>query len=226
VGRPSVRQGITVFWDVDDTLVDTFDAKVRAFSEGLGIATSQRASVEQIHKDFPGLTRRNKIQQILIQQGTKMDPHQSLDELEKDVSRALLKQLNDLRPVPGAMDTLAKLRENRTLVALSAMPCRDLDPLLAMCHLASFFDHIEGNVGDKAQWVADFLEGNRGCVVGDSRNDLAAAMHNRLPFIQVALHGQASFPESFACVPDLMEGSVVIERALRASRTSRHVIHL
>jgi phosphoglycolate phosphatase-like HAD superfamily hydrolase len=192
-----------VILDCDGVILESVDAKTRAFGELFAPygPEAARAAVAH-HLAHGGVSRFEKFRHIFRQHLGR--------ELPQDEERALGERFSELcyrevlaAPfVPGAREFIEQAGACAALYVASGTPEPELLEIFRQRGLAGLFRGVFGSPANKAAIIADILarEGvgpREAIMVGDSTTDLEAALATDVRFF-----GRGAFPGQ-ACADDL-----------------------
>ncbi len=128
-----------VLWDMDGTLVDSEEYHWLSWRDIMateGVAITH----EQFLKTFG--QRNDSILPLWLKAGTSAEHMERVGDSKEELYRKLVHQ-GDLKPLPGVMEWVRRLREQgwRQAVASSA-PRKNIEVVLEVIGLAGFFDAL------------------------------------------------------------------------------------
>lgn len=197
-----------IFFDVDGVLIDSMDIKGNAFASAFDGHPELRGDIIALHYANAGVTRSEKI--ALILRGV-LGVEPSPEEIQARVSafgEAIVPAVIAAPEILGAGDAVARWAEVCELHAVSATPHEELGQVFAGRNLTSRFTSISGWPPAKSVLIDSIvrrrrLDRSRCVLVGDSREDYAAAQSNGLAFVQVRADGESDFAPGIESIADL-----------------------
>lgn len=211
-----------IFFDVDGVLIDSLDVKGRAFVGVFSDYPERHTEIMDFHLAHGGVTRGKKIEMIFrLIHGR--DP--TFDEIEIRVALFTSLVVDAVIAAPeirGASEALANWSSQIPLHAVSATPTEELVFILEQREMTRFFTSVHGWPPDKSKTVQRMIDEHgyepKSCVlVGDSKEDFAAAKKTGIHFVQVSLNPLTDFVESESVIRDLDGLSSAIESVLQRS---------
>ncbi|MEO1488383.1 MAG: HAD family hydrolase [Pseudomonadota bacterium] len=198
-----------VFFDFDGVVVDSVDAKIKAFGELYApFGDDVRRAVEEYQRAVPGETRFEKIPRF----------HRELlgEELSAEETQIWCNRLSDIvleqivacPLLPDVIDVLSLLaRRGIAAHVVSGTPQDELCIIAERKGLAPFFESLRGAPERKAPIVRDILSSSgfkaADCLfIGDAMTDYNAARETGTAFLGCAPDGTGPFPE----------GTIVVKR--------------
>ncbi len=209
-----------IFFDVDGVLIDSMEIKGNAFAIAFDDHPELRDDIIALHYANAGVTRSEKIALILREVlGVEPSP-EAIQARVAAFGEAVVTAVIAAPEILGAGDAVAKWAEVCELHAVSATPNEELGRIFAGRNLTSSFTSISGWPPAKSVLIDSIvrrrgLDRSRCILVGDSREDHAAAQSNGLAFIQVRAAGEADFTVGGEAIADLRELDRAINRVLR-----------
>jgi phosphoglycolate phosphatase-like HAD superfamily hydrolase len=198
-----------VFFDFDGVIADSTDVKIRAFSALFaadGPAVQQ--AVIRYHVDNGGMPRHEKIRHCFaVLAGHPLD-ETGLEQAGRTFSSLVLDEVVAAPLIPGALETLEKLRQSGIpAFVVSGTPGDEMRLIVERKGLASFFLEVHGSPQVKPAIVSEIFarhcyRPDRCLFVGDALADYRAAKANGLHFLGIVPTGQASiFPPEIPTSP-------------------------
>lgn len=206
-----------IFFDVDGVLIDSMDIKGEAFATAFADRPDLHDAIVALHHAHGGVTRTAKIA-LISRSLLGVDPTSA--ELEARVAafrEAVVTQVVAAPEIAGAAEAVARWSARTQLHAVSATPADELQQIFDLRGMTAWFTTVQGWPPAKADSVdatitARGLDRARCILVGDSREDHAAAQATRIRFIQVRSAGVPEFGSGIESIPDLTE----LDRAIGA----------
>ncbi|MEZ0391612.1 MAG: HAD family hydrolase [Pseudobdellovibrionaceae bacterium] len=180
----------TVFFDFDGVLLDTLEAKGRAFQKVFSRFGGKVADqVYDFHLNHGGLNRKQKIQECHRRFVGSEISEELLNEMLSLLATEMQNQLFSCVPVSGALQFMKSHREagGRAWV-VSAAPENEIKDLCVHFGYAPYLEGIHGFPNPKSEQMkkvlAQFSLNHKNCVmIGDAQEDLKAALENQVPFL-------------------------------------------
>ena len=211
-----------IFFDVDGVLIDSMDVKGRAFVGTFSDHPERHTEIMDFHVAHGGVTRGKKIE-LIFRFIYGRDP--TFDELEVRVAlftSLVVDAVIAASEIQGASAALANWSSQIPLHAVSATPSKELVYILEQREMTRFFTSVHGWPPEKTETVQRLID-ERGyepelCVlVGDSKEDFAAAKKTGIHFVQVSRNPLTDFVESESVIRNLDGLSSAIESVLQRS---------
>lgn len=208
-----------IFFDVDGVLIDSMDIKAEAFAGAFADRPDLRDAIFALHHANGGVTRSAKIA-LIFRNLLKVEPTPGdIDERVAAFSDAVVTQVVAAPAIEGADDAVAHWSGLTELHAVSATPDDELKRIFDSRGMTELFATVQGCPPAKADLVDATivqrgLDRARCVLVGDSREDHAAAQATGIAFIQVRPAGVPVFAHGVASIPDLRELDQAISAAL------------
>lgn len=187
-----------MFFDFDGTLVDSVDAKRRAFFDLFPRTERYAEIVEKVLRDDPDSSRYIVIPRIVeAMEGLEVDRPITFDPqlLIEQYGEAVLREVRSAPELPGATSLLESLRLAGVKLFLSSNTPRDaLMSLVESRGWKEYFVDTAGYPQSKDQFVRETLESrgapkNRAAFVGDGVSDERAAKSNGIDFLAIRANG-------------------------------------
>ncbi|MGH8249553.1 MAG: HAD family hydrolase [Steroidobacteraceae bacterium] len=177
-----------VFWDFDGVIKDSVSVKARAFHAlFLPYGREVAEKVLEHHLANCGMSRYEKLPLYLNWAGLGASDRVIQDFAAK-FSDAVEDAVVQSAWVPGVQTVLATGSETSKFVLITATPQAEIERILERLAIRRFFAQIVGAPIRKAAGIsaalADFgVQPECALVIGDSREDLAAAQQCGVPFL-------------------------------------------
>lgn len=217
MSAPSPGQPLdAIFFDVDGVLIDSMGVKGEAFADTFPEKPHMRGAILNHHAAQGGVNRIRKLADLhIVVFGREASPTE-LEERIRSYELHVEARVVAAQEMPGAGEALAFWSERVPMHAVSASPGAELHRILAKRGIASFFKTISGYPPEKHVLISnvlttDGLDAKRCVLVGDSRQDLAAANRTGLRFVQMAKCPQDAFVNSAHVITDLRRLATVLE---------------
>lgn len=169
-------------FDCDGTLLQTVDAKTRAFEQvGSLISPEAGAALAAWHRANGGVNRTEKFAWLYRNfLGREITPEETrkLCDLFEDCG---LSNIHASEPVPGVLKALEAWQGKIPMRVASGAPQKELEQLLRAKGLHRYFDAIHGYPPGKREQLRTAIRGAGASayttvMTGDSQSDLDAAM--------------------------------------------------
>lgn len=177
-----------VFWDFDGVIKDSVPVKSKGY-EKLFLPYGREIvnRVNQHHEDHGGVSRYKKIPLYLSWAGEPASPNQ-VKEFCNRYSLLVRQAVIDSPWVPGVQEYLRSNHENQFFILITATPQEEIEKILKVLELTSFFREIHGAPKTKGDTANDVLKRlgfspDQALIVGDSGTDLEAAKKNNIAFL-------------------------------------------
>ncbi len=212
----------TIFFDVDGVLIDSMGVKGRAFVGAFSDFPERHTEILDFHLAHGGVTRGKKIE-LIFRLINGRNP--TFDELETRVALFTSFVVDAVIAAPeiqGASEALANWAAQIPLHAVSATPSEELVHILEQREMTHFFSSVHGWPPEKTETMQGLID-ERGyepelCVlVGDSKEDFAAAKKTGIHFVQVSRTPLTDFVEPGSIIRDLDGLSPAIASVLHRS---------
>lgn len=183
-----MKERSVLFWDFDGVIKESVEIKSHAYVALFAqFGEKVVAQIRSHHEAHGGMSRFEKIPLYLSWSG------QSSDAAE--VARYCLRFAHTVRErvidspwVPGAREYLEQNHSRQCCVVLTATPQEEIEGILAVLQIASWFREVHGAPTPKAQAIAATLSrwqypASKALVIGDSWSDYEAARGARVDFL-------------------------------------------
>lgn len=179
-----------VLWDFDGVILDSMDIRTLGFKQVLkDYPKEQVDQLIKFHKDNGGLSRYVKFDYLFKEIRREKDYDELVQEMAAQYSEIMLKNIASKERL--IKEVLKFIEENHHLYNMHIVSGSDEDELRHLCkklELTKFFISIKGSPTPKIQLVADLLRNynyqkQETCLIGDSVNDLEAALENGIEFL-------------------------------------------
>ena len=213
---PKLNQPEAIFFDVDGVLIDSLAIKGDAFSRAFSDYPEAREEILAFHLSLGGVTRSEKITRLFRLIVGREPSTQEVSDRMRQFSSSVFEGVVAAPEIPGAYAALKEWSEKVPLHAVSATPTDELRRILDRRNIAKFFTSIHGWPPEKGSTVREVIamRGYRSsaCIlVGDSREDLHAAIATNVQFIQVSPLAASKFDESDVVISDLLGITAAVE---------------
>ena len=197
-----------ILLDVDGVLIDSLRVKGEAFATAFADRPDLHDEIVALHLASGGVNRIEKISRMHVLAFGRQPTEGELTVRVDAFAAAVRDGVIAAPEIPGAEAALRAWSGVVPLHAVSATPQDELDAILEARGIASLLTSVEGWPPGKSDLVGGLLERRRyrpqRCVVvGDSREDLAAATSNDTLFIQVSSTHATDLPEATTVIRDL-----------------------
>lgn len=197
-----------IFFDVDGVLIDSMSVKGEAFAGAFADYPEERPRIMDFHHRHGGVTRSEKLRQLFTMVLHREPSDAELADRVAAFGDAVRDAVIAAPEIPGANAAVERWGSTTDLHAISATPDDELQVIFAARGLTGHFKSVQGWPPMKAQYLAAVIDDrgyqrDRCIMVGDSSEDLRAALEVGVPFIQVLGPSGDEFPEADACVADL-----------------------
>lgn len=208
-----------ILFDVDGVLIDSLTVKGEAFADVFDDIPDSRQTVVDFHLAHGGVTRSVKIANLHQQLLGIAPDSQDLDVRVRRFAERVRQRVIDAPEVPGARAALERWSERCPLHAVSATPNDEVFEILAARGVAGFFMSIHGWPPAKGDIVVSVLEQNtyeprQTILVGDSHEDLTAALHAGAQFVHFQAPGAPSLEGTHQVISRHTQLDRAIEQAL------------
>jgi phosphoglycolate phosphatase-like HAD superfamily hydrolase len=190
-----------VFWDFDGVIKESVQIKTAAFRKlFLPFGEDIACQVTRHHLAHGGMSRFEKLPLYLKWAGLDVDA-----KLVAEFCRRFAGSVEDVVVeaawVPGVIEFLDRHHENKIFVLVTATPQREIESIVHRLSLGKYFDRIHGAPIAKAAAIRETLAGQgieaaAALMIGDSKEDLAAADQSGVPFLY------RRSPENPGSIPD------------------------
>ena len=200
-----------VAFDFDGTLVRSNKLKKACFYEVAARLPGAAATLDDLFARHPELDRHGMFRALLAALPARVVATVSADKLVAEYGRLCRARIASADEVPGAGDALARLKASGVrLYLISATPQGPLEDSVADRGLTGTFDRVLGGPTDKAthlrRILSDHAIGPADIVmVGDGRDDQAAARSIGCPFIAVTDQPKEVLRDAGQSVADLWD---------------------
>ena len=183
-----------LFFDVDGVLIDSMALKGKAFVEVFRDTTYTEDAILKYHMSHSGVTRSQKIEQLLENLYSCKPTRVDVDHRVKKFTEIIQDLMLSAPTVAGAADELSKWSARCPLHAVSATPRRELQQVLKHKSLSTYFKSIQGWPPEKAPIIQSLIRqhgyrADRCVLIGDSSEDFRASTQAGIGFVLVNLHG-------------------------------------
>jgi len=208
-----------IFFDVDGVLIDSLAVKGDAFSRAFSDYPEAREEIIAFHLSHGGVTRSDKIT-LLFRLIVGREPSaQEIADRIRQFSSSVFEGVVAAPEIPGARAALEEWSGKVALHAVSATPTDELRLIFDRRNITKFFTSVHGWPPKKELTVQYILTAYgydpAACIlVGDSREDLHAALAAGVSFIQISPPGESKFDESDVVIGDLRGLTAAVEVAM------------
>ncbi|MDB9921701.1 HAD hydrolase-like protein [Actinomycetota bacterium] len=211
-----------IFFDVDGVLIDSLTIKGDAFSHAFSDYPDAHDEVVSFHRAHGGVNRSEKIAALHLLIVGRAPTERELADRITSFAVAVVRGVMDAPEIPGAGTAIAEWFEKSTLYAVSATPTDELRSIFDRRDLTQYFRCILGWPPDKGLSIQEVIttQGHlpSSCIlVGDSLEDLQAAISTGVQFIQVCPPSAPKFVESNAVIENLHDLSNAIRLVMKKS---------
>ena len=177
-----------IVFDCDGVLIESVDAKTRAFrrvAEPYGPEAADR--LEAYHTENGGVSRMLKFDWLFAEVLKRPPKQGEKEELADNFAEYCLDEVLHSAAVPGVLDVLREWHGRVPLYVASGAPHEELNDVLQQHGMAHFFEEIYGSPPGKAELLRRILiqtgvNPAEAVMVGDSSTDLYAAEAARCRF--------------------------------------------
>lgn len=211
-----------IFFDVDGVLIDSLAIKGNAFSRAFSDFPDAHDEIVSFHFAHGGVNRREKIAALHHMIVGRAPSERELADRITSFAVAVVQGVVAAPEIPGAGAAVAEWSKKSTLYAVSATPTDELLTIFDRRDLTQYFRCVLGWPPHKELIIKEILDANgyipSSCIlVGDSFEDLQAAIGAGVMFIQVCPPGSTRFNESGEAIDDLRELSNAIDAVMKNS---------
>ncbi len=199
-----------IFFDVDGVLIDSMDVKGEAFVDTFPEVPDLRDAILRHHLSNGGVNRVQKIAEMYALAFGRVPSPAELDERVRAFASHAEDRVVGAPEMPGTRSALEYWSPRLPLYAVSATPAVELRRILQRREIGGFFRSISGWPPEKSTLIAqilmrDSLQPSQCVLIGDSRQDLAAAERTGLHFVQMARSHQDTIVDGTPVITDLRE---------------------
>jgi phosphoglycolate phosphatase-like HAD superfamily hydrolase len=217
---PKLNHPGAIFFDVDGVLIDSLAVKGDAFGRAFSDYPEAREEIIAFHLSHGGVTRSEKITRLFRLIVGREPSTQEISDRIRQFSSSVFEGVVAAPEIPGAHAALKEWSERVPLHAVSATPTDELRRILDRRNIAKFFTSVHGWPPEKESTIREIIamRGYRSsaCIlVGDSREDLHAAIATSVQFIQVSPLAASEFDESDVVISDLHGLSAAVEVTMK-----------
>ncbi len=191
----------TVFWDFDGVIKESIEVKTQAFVQLFGPFGRDVVSRVRVHHlSHGGMSRYKKIPLYLEWTGTKYNP-MLVNDLCDQFGQLVMQGVINAPWVPGIEHIFHSSFHRHTFFLVSATPQNELLQILHALGFSSYFKEVYGAPYLKEAAIRLTLEkyelNSKDCLmIGDSREDFAAAQANKVPFLlRRHIHNSTAFQD-------------------------------
>jgi len=192
-----------VFWDFDGVILDSVNIKTNAFAQMFRkYGPEIEKQVVNYHLLNGGISRIKKFEfyhNVLL---SNKKTQNELDKLCKKFSDIVFKEILSCPMIPGAMKTLAFLKQKNILsFVLSGTPQDELKKIIELRKLKDYFLEIYGSPMKKEKMIEILINNYKltpeKCLfIGDALTDFHAAKSFNIPFLGIVPDfSRSPFPE-------------------------------
>jgi HAD superfamily hydrolase (TIGR01549 family) len=216
---PGHNQPEAIFFDVDGVLIDSLAVKGDAFSRAFSDYPEAREEIIAFHLSHGGVTRSDKIT-LLFRLIVGREPSaQEIADRIRQFSSSVFEGVVAAPEIPGARAALEEWSGKVALHAVSATPTDELRRIFDRRNITKFFTSVQGWPPKKESTVRYILAAHgydpAACIlVGDSREDLHAALAAGVSFIQISQPAESKFDESDVVIGDLRGLTAAVKVAM------------
>ncbi len=197
-----------IFFDVDGVLIDSLAIKGNAFSHAFSDYPDAHDEIVSFHLAHGGVNRREKIAALHHMIVGRAPTERELADRITSFAVAVVQGVVAAPEIPGVGAAVAEWFEKSALYAVSATPTDELRSIFDRRDLTQYFRCILGWPPDKGLSIQEIIasqghEASSCILVGDSFEDLQAAITAGVQFIQVCPPGATKFNKSGAVIDDL-----------------------
>ena len=197
-----------IFFDVDGVLIDSLAIKGNAFSRAFSDYPDAHDEIVSFHLAHGGVNRREKIAALHHMIVGRAPTEKELADRITSFAVAVVEGVVAAPEIHGARVAVAEWYEKSTLYAVSATPTNELRSIFDRRNLTQYFRCVLGWPPDKALSIQEVIttQGHSpsSCIlVGDSFEDLQAAITAGVQFIQVCPPNATKLNESGVAIDNL-----------------------
>jgi phosphoglycolate phosphatase-like HAD superfamily hydrolase len=186
--RLSTGQIKAIVFDFDGVILESADIKTEAFLELFADHPQHQPAILQYHLEHLGVSRYDKFDWIYRDLLNR--PYTPVDRqrLGSEFSALVMEKILACPYVPGALESLAALKDNYPLFVASGTPQEELDIVVTRRGLGGYFAEVWGTPRKKPGIIRDILvrydwEPAEVLMVGDGLSDYRAAVETGVPFL-------------------------------------------
>ncbi|MFP4573949.1 MAG: HAD family hydrolase [Desulfobacterales bacterium] len=192
-----------IFFDFDGVILDSVHVKTEAFAAMFRpYGPDIEKAVVDYHLANGGVSRFKKFEYYYTQLLNKPIDQETLDALGHEFNRLVLGKVLESSFIPGAMETLEKLKKNAVpAFVASGTPDEEIKLIVEKKGLSSYFLEVHGSPRKKDQIISDIAGRYNfdlpGCLfIGDAMTDYEAAFKCGTKFLGITKQkDQSPFPE-------------------------------
>jgi len=180
----------TILWDFDGVIMDSMPVRDKGFEIVLkSYPKEQVVLLMQYHRSNGGLSRYNKFRYFFEEIRKETITDEEIKVLAEKFSLVMLQNLLDENLLIN--DSVRFIKNNYKKYAMHIVSGSDGNELRYICEkldLSKYFISIDGSPSPKNELVKELLEKyaykkEETCLIGDSFNDLQAAVENNIEFL-------------------------------------------
>ena len=177
-----------IITDFDGVILESEGAKSRAFFECFSIFPEHIDQIMAYHRANATVSRYDKFEyiykEILKRNYTKDERDWIAGRFNDIIFQGVVASL----PVSGAFDFLDTFSKFVPIYAVSATPVKELIKVLDALDLVKYFQKVYGIPPEKSKILSEVIretgvKPSETIFIGDTNNDLNAALANQIPFI-------------------------------------------
>ena len=174
--------------DFDGVVLESEEAKSRAFFDCFSIFSESIDQIMAYHYDNVAVSRYDKFEYIYKSILKRKYTKDERDRIAGRFNDIVFQRVVASPPVPGALDFLHIFSKFVPIYVVSATPVEELMKVLVALHIVKYFQKVYGIPPDKSKILSEIMR-ETGVIpsetvfIGDKNNDLNAAHANQIPFI-------------------------------------------
>lgn len=192
----------TLFFDFDGVILESVEAKTRAFAELFRDYPEHIDAIVRYHVENTGVSRFDKFRHYYANIIKEELTDERFQELCDNFSKLALKNVLNSPFVSGTKEFLERYSREFDCYIVSATPHDEMKYIVEQLELSKYFKQVCGSPRNKGQWVADIMterniNSEEAVFIGDSRSDYWAAVENNISFIARIIKGKPSCFDGF-----------------------------
>lgn len=181
----------TIIFDLDGVILDSVHLKTDAFEELF--KNYPKEIIQKVllhHKENGGMSRYDKIKYYFKEIIKEEIDDNTYQKYINDFHNIVLEKVKNSKFISGSNEFLNKNKNDFKYFLVSATPKEELDEILTYKNLDSYFIKIYGSPTSKKENLQMLLTENglsssEVVYIGDSINDFAACIENKILFIGI-----------------------------------------
>jgi HAD superfamily hydrolase (TIGR01549 family) len=184
----------TVIFDFDGVIAESVDIKTEAFRELFKGYPHKLKEIERYHLENGGLSRFEKFRYIYQRILSAELTEEALERLCLDFNKLVVDKVVAADYVKGAKEFLDYCKSRYKMYIVSGTPEGEIREIVARRGLGQYFAQVYGSPENKWELIAkvlskDSLNTDEVLFIGDSKNDLQAALQTKVRFVARAPEG-------------------------------------